>query len=47
MGHDGALAIQAMIESARKPASGIMASLFGFFMLLVVQPVYLENFGLL
>ena len=26
VGHDGAMAVQAMIESARKPASGIMAS---------------------
>jgi membrane protein len=35
VGHDGAAAIQAMIESARKPASGIMASLFGLLTLLV------------
>ena len=35
VGHDGATAVQAMIESARKPASGILASLFGLFTLLV------------
>ena len=35
VGHEGATAVQAMIESARKPASGILASLFGFFTLLV------------
>lgn len=35
MGHDGAIAVQALIESARKPASGIMANLFGLFTLLV------------
>ena len=35
VGHEGATAVQTMIESARKPASGILASLFGFFTLLV------------
>ncbi len=35
VGHDGAIAVQALIESARKPASGIMATLFGLFTLLV------------
>lgn len=35
VGHDGAAAIQAMIENARKPASGIMASVFGLLTLLV------------
>jgi membrane protein len=34
VGHDGAVAVQAMIESARKPASGIIASLFGLLTLL-------------
>jgi membrane protein len=35
VGPEGAGAIQAMIESARKPATGILASLFGLTMLLI------------
>ena len=34
VGQEGAIAVQAMIDSARKPASGIIASLFGLFTLL-------------
>jgi len=34
VGHDGAVAVQAMIESARKPATGIAASLVGLLTLL-------------
>ena len=34
IGDDGALAIQALIDSARKPTSGIVASLFGLLTLL-------------
>ena len=34
VGHEGAIAVQAMIESARKPAAGIIASLFGLVTLL-------------
>jgi membrane protein len=35
MGHNGATAVQGMLEGARKPTSGIIASVFGLFTLLL------------